>query len=248
MGRLRRFWFVLLVLAALLPAAGALAAGEPQPVVRMSVDVSAGGGGRSIVQGTPLALTLDTSFESVPAGGDFVLQRSVFLFGHGARLNGSRYPSCSAAKLEAARGNPRACPAGSLIGTGRAWGTAIAIPLRSSGSLAVYNGPGGRSLTMHFRVVNPALVDETLSVPIVRMKGRYAFRLSVETPPKLQRILDGDIVVSRILVRTGATLTIGGERVPYVEALGCLRGGSPIHGDFSFRGGATASADATATC
>lgn len=235
---------VALAIVAAVPLAQA--ADEPRPVVTMSVGVSAKG--PRIPNGTPLAMTLDWRFKSVPAGGNFVLERIDYLFGRGARLNGSRFPSCRAAKLRAARGNPAACPRGSKIGEGRAWGTAVAIGLRSSGTLSLYNGPGGRSVTMHLRVVNPAQIEETISIPIVKTSGRYAFKTSVSTPPKLQTILDGPIVVSRILLTIGVTRTIGGVKTPYFEANNCPREGSPLHGDYFFVGGATASTDVTAVC
>lgn len=119
---------------------------------------------RTALRGTPLTLRLNTTFESVPAGGDFVL---------------------------------------------------------------------------NFVVVNPALINATFEAPIVRVHDeRYAFKLSTSVPPELQRILDGDIVVKRIDITTGATRVIDGRRRGYYEAGSCPRsGGYAIHGEFEFNQG-----------
>ena len=116
--------------------------------------------------------------------------------------------------------------------------------------MTIFNGPGGRSIVLNFVVVNPALINATFEAPLVRLHGgRYAFRLSTEVPPELQRILDGDVVVQRIDIVTGATLTIDGRRRGYYEAGACpQQGGFAVHGDFGFNQGASASADLKVTC
>jgi hypothetical protein len=231
--------------AALAPAAEAPA---PEPVVRLSATVRPGR--LPIPNGTPLTLTLDIRFASVPAGGNFVLQGAELLFGRGARLNTGLFPSCSAATLNAAHGRLSACPRGSKIGHGWASGTAVAIGISSRAKITVFNGPGGRSLTMNVSVVNPALINETLTHPFTRLRGggRYTTKLSATLPEELQRVLDGDIVVSRILITTGATRMVHGVRRGYFEALNCPRAGSPIHGDFRFNQGRRASADYMVIC
>jgi hypothetical protein len=233
-----------LAYAALAPAAEAPA---PTPVVRLSATVSPSR--LPIPNGTPLTLTLDTRFASVPAGGNFVLQRATYLFGRGARTNSRLFPSCTAAKLQAARGRLSACPAGSRIGSGYAAGTAVAVGISSRARITVFNGPGGHSLTLNASIVNPALINKTIALPIVRVHGgRYTMKLSSTLPEEFKRILDGDIVVSRILITTGATRMVDGVRRGYFEALNCPRGGSPIHADFVFNQGRSASADFTVVC
>ncbi len=232
-------------LAAVAPAADAPV---PRPVVTISARVSPGT--RPIPKDVPLTVKLDTAFSSTPPGGDLVLQRATYLFGDGARVNGALFPACSAAKLQQAHGRLSVCPPGSKIGTGIATGRAVAIGVTSSGKITIFNGPGGRSLVLNLLVVSPALIDATFSAPITRLRGgRYAFELSSAVPPELQRILDGDIVVERLAITTGATRVISGHRRGYFEAVSCPPdGGSAIRGEFTYKGGVTATADAIVPC
>ena len=231
--------------AAVAPAADAPA---PRPVVTMTARVSPSA--RPIPPGTPLTLRLRTTFRSIPSGGNFVLEQASYRFGRGARFNGARFPSCSAAKLRRARGRLSVCPKGSKIGFGVATGRAVAVGIRSSGRLTVFNGPGGRSIVLNFVVVNPALINATFEAPLRRLhRGRYAFELSTAVPPELQRVLDGDVVVERLDVTTGATLTIDGRERGYYEAVRCPRGGgSAIHGEFDFNQDARATTDLKIAC
>jgi len=230
--------------AAVAPAAEAPA---PRPVVRLTARISPSE--LPIPAGTPLTLRLHTLFSSVPAGGNFVLQRAEYRFGRGARFNGALFPSCSAAKLRRAHGRLSACPKGSRVGYGVATGRAVAVGVTSSGRVTIFNGPRGRSIVLNFVVVNPALINATFEARLVRLHGRrYAFKLSSAVPPELQRILDGDVVVQRLDVTTGATLRIGGRMRGYFEAAACPKRGSAVHGDFQFNQGASATADLKVRC
>ncbi|HMJ02228.1 MAG TPA: hypothetical protein VK506_04760 [Conexibacter sp.] len=231
-------------LAVVAPAADAPA---PEPVVRLAASVRPGR--LPIPNGTPMTLTIDTRFASVPAGGNFVLQSAEYYFGRGARFNWGLFPTCSVAKLQAARGRLSACPRGSKIGSGYAAGTAVSVGVSSRASIAMFNGPGGRSITMNAVVVNPAYINETLSIPITRLRGgRYTFKIASTLPEEFKTILDGDIVVSRLFITTGATRMVDGVRRGLFEAKDCPRAGSAIHGDFVFNQGRRASADLTVVC
>lgn len=229
-------------------AVAAPAADAPEPVVRLSASVVPGR--LPIPDGTPMTLTLDTRFSSEPAGGSFVLQSAEYFFGRGATYNWRLFPTCSAAKLEAARGRLSACPRASRIGSGFAAGTAVSVGVRSRASIAIFNGPGGRSVTMNVVVVNPAYINETLSVPITRLRGggRYTFKISSTLPEEFKTILDGDIVVSRLYFRTGATRMIDGARRGLFEAKDCPRSGSPVRAEYVFDHGRTASDELTLVC
>ncbi len=234
-----------LALAVVAPAADAPA---PEPVVRLAASVVPGR--LPIPNGTPMTLTIDTRFASEPAGGNFVLQSAEYFFGRGAKLNWRLFPTCSAAQLRAARGRLSACPRGSRIGSGYAAGTAVSVGVGSRASIAMFNGPGGRSVTMNAVVVNPAYINETLEIPITRLRGggRYTFKISSTLPEEFKTILDGDIVVSRLYFTTGATRMVDGVRRGLFEAEDCPRGGSPIRADFVFNQGRTASDELTVVC
>lgn len=243
-------WSALAAVAGLAVAAAAPAAEAPAPRPVVSLRAQVSPGRLPIPRGTPMTLRLNTSFGSVPAGGDFVLQRAEYRFGRGARFNGALFPSCSAAKLRRAAGRLSVCPSGSKVGHGVATGRAVSVGIRSSGRLTIFNGPGGRSVVLNLVVVRPALINATFEAPIERLKGggRYAFKLSSAVPPELQRILDGDIVVERLDVTAGATLRIGGRTRGYFEATTCPRHGSAVRGDFAFNQGTSAKAELTVVC
>jgi len=228
-------------------AASAADAPAPRPVVTIAAQVSPRT--QPIPPGTPLSLRLDTTFDSVPRGGDLVLQRATYRFGKGARFNGALFPSCSAERIRRAHGRLSVCPKGSKIGHGVATGRAVAVGITSSGKVTIFNGPGGKSIVLNFVVINPALINATFEARLRRLHGgRYAFELSSAVPPELQQILDGDIVVKRLDVTTGATWTIHGRRRGYFEAVRCPPHGSSIHGEFDFAGGVSTTADLTVKC
>lgn len=227
-------------------AVPAVAADAPRPIATLKGSISPS---RNLTPGTPLDFTLDTRIASDPPGADLVVQRIVYWFPHGTVVNGRLFPSCGAATLQRARGRLSACPRGSQVGSGTASGTAVAIGVSSHARITMFNGPGGRSLTINVSVTTPALINATFAAPLDPLHGRYANKLTVVLPEELKRILDGDIVTSDIHVTTGATRLVHGVRRGYVEALRCPRtGGAHIHGDITFEGGATTSADTTVPC
>jgi len=229
--------------ALIVPAA---AADAPRPIVTLKGSISPS---RNLRPGTPLDFTLDTRIASDPPGADLVVQRIVYLFPHGTIVNGRLFPSCSAATLQRAHGRLSACPRGSQVGAGTASGTAVAIGVTSHARVTLFNGPGGRSVTINVSVTTPALINATFAAPLDTLHGRYANKLTVVLPKQLKRILDGDIVTSDVHVTTGATRLVHGVRRGYVEALRCpTRGGAHIHGEVTFEGGATGRADTTVAC
>lgn len=189
-------------------------------------------------KGTPITLKVDTKFQQ-PSGTTFVLKSLTYQFPKGAVVNGKSFPVCTAAKILAAHGSLKACPKGSKIGSGVATGTAVALdpPITSTGTLSLFNGPGGKSVTMNVNIVRPAAINATFSSPLKKTSGKFGYKSTVNIPASLQSILDGPIVVRRIQFSIGATTTIGGKKRGYVEAnaSACPKSGKvPIRGDFFF--------------
>ena len=232
---------------ALAVAAAAPVSSGPVPVVKLIGTVFPSKG--KIKAGTSLTVRIDTRISSVPPGGDLVLHDLDYMFPRGAVTNGRLFPSCSVARIKAAHGVLSVCPKGSQIGSGIATGTAVAIGVKSHGKLTLFNGPGGKSVTMNIDIEHPALIDETWSGPLVKLHGKYALKLSVKIPPTLHTILGGDIVTSDIDVTVGATRVIHGVKRGYTEAVNCPVGGKgPFHADFTFNQDTKASADSTLAC
>lgn len=235
--------------ATLLLGAAAATADSPTPVSSLTASISPS---KVTKVGTPITLKFNTKFAQ-PVGGKFKLQKLVFKFPHGAVVNGKLFPSCAADKLSRAHGQLSACPKGSKIGGGKAVGTAVDIGVTSSGIVTIFNGPGGKSVTLNVNIVTPALINVTMKVPLQKTSGKYAYVTTVPLPDSLQTILDGPIVVKSIDTKIGATATIKGKKRGYIEsAITCPKSAKlPFHGDFFFNDGTTAaktSADTTIKC
>jgi hypothetical protein len=232
---------------ALAPLAATAADGAPVPVVTMRGSISPS---RRLVPGTPLSFRLDTLFATRPPGADLVLQRLDYLFPHGTVVNGRLFPSCTVATIDRAHGRLSACPPGSKIGGGVATGTAVELGVTADAVVTLFNGPGGRSITMNATITTPARIDVTFSAPFVTLHGgHWANRLSIVLPDSLRSVLGGDVTTSKIDVTTGATRVVHGVRRGYIEAQLCpANGKARIHGDFAFSQGAAASADTTVVC
>ena len=242
MARFRSVVLVPIVAVVAFVAAPAMARAAPVATLRGAISPH---GRRS--PGAPIRLALDTRLASRPPGGRFVVRRLDYLLPRNVLVNARRFPSCRVRTLQRARGLLRACPRGSRIGRGIVSGRAVDIGVTSRARVTLFNGPGGRSLTMNVAVRTPAIVNATVSAPFRAVGG--ARKLTIFAPPVLTTILDSPIVTSRVHVTIGATRVVRGVRRSYLEAKRCPRSGrAKLHGAFRFAGGARASADAKVSC
>lgn len=225
------------------PPAGSAA--DPVPTARLTAKISPHGR----PAGTSVALTLDTRFASDPPGTGFVLRRPSYTLPRGTAVNGRLFPSCSVRTLRRTHGTLRACPKGSQIGHGIIVGRAVDIGVVSRARVTLFNGPGGRSVSMSVAVKTPAIVIAQVSAPLRRLARRDADELTFATPAVLRRILDGDITTLRIHLTIGATRSVRGVRRGYLEVRRCPRSGrTRMQGRFAFERGRTASAGANLAC
>jgi hypothetical protein len=232
--------------AAVVLLAFAARADAPAPVPVVTMTGSETPGHLPIAPGTPLGVHLHIRFSSNPPGGDFVLLGDDFRFHSDARINGALFPSCSASRLRAANGNLRVCPKGSQIGGGSAAGRAVALNLTAGGKLTMFNGPGGKSVTLNFSLVQPAFINATWSDPIIVSRARHTILIRERDPVELQSVLGGDVDVTRIDLNVGATRIVNGRRRGWVEAGRC-HGGSVVSTYF-FKGGVTTTAGLKGPC
>jgi hypothetical protein len=240
--------------ATLIVAATAPAASAPGPTATLTSSVSPNHlvGRLSPGHGMPITLSYDARINH-PAGSTYQLQKVVVKFPAGVgKPNGNLFPSCSVAQLKAAHNRLSACPKGSKIGSGKATGTAVALnpPVTSSGVLTLFNGPKGKSITFNVDITTPAFINDTFSAPLKKLSGgKYGYVLTNVIPADLQTILDGPIIVREIKVKSGLTRVVRGVKRGYIEAYKCPKSHkAPIHSDFFFSQGATASADANISC
>jgi uncharacterized membrane protein len=228
-----------LALAATAPAADA-----PLPTGSLTAVISPRTAQRPPANGfgTPLTLKLDSRINQ-PGGTIYVLKSLTYKLPGGklAKTNGAIFPSCKASVLQRAHGQLSKCPPGSRIGRGVATGTAVELGITSQGFITMFNGPGGRSITVNIDVRNPAAINSTFSAPLRKVRGKYGYISKVSVPADLQEILDGPIVVRRIQLKIGATRTIRGVKRGYIEGNRCPRSGkAAVAGEFNFKDAETA--------
>lgn len=198
--------------------------------------------------GTRVTLKIRAVFGH-PADSRLQLKKVVLRLPSGAVANGRLFPSCSADALNRARGALRACPSGSKVGSGVARGTAVDLGVSATGTITLFNGPDGKSITLNVSILHPAQLNVTFKVPLRRTSGRFGYVATAKIPSKLQTILDGPIVVHGLDLKAGATRTVRGVKRGYVEALRCPGNGrAPLRGDFTFSQSVTTSASASIRC
>jgi hypothetical protein len=240
-----------LMLAAAAPVANAV---SPTAKIKASISPSSIRTAHGSV-GTPIALHYETIFGTdTPAAvaQPFTIQKAVVFFPKGAVANGRFFKSCSASQISRFGGVLSRCPKGSKIGGGTLRALAIQLGVTSNGRVALFNGPGGRSITFNIQTSIPANINESFDAPLVKVHGKFAYRLSLIVPSTLQQIISGVFVgLEDFKVTTSATVRVHGVKRGYIEALSCPKNGkAQTHGDFSFKdwsSGQTASASADAT-
>ncbi len=179
----------------------------------------------------PAALSLSLGFTGDGAPPS-VLQRAVISFPYGSQLNGKLFPSCDVKKLE--QKGTKACPKGSRIGGGTAVGTAADI--REQIKVTLFNGKNGKSIIFYTQGSNPVVLNVPWESPLVVLSGgMFNFRLTVNVPESLQRIVGLDVAIEDFSVKVDATRKVNGRKRGYIETTICPPGALvPIRGVFSF--------------
>jgi hypothetical protein len=201
--------------------------------------------------GTPIRLTLDFGLDPAPGQPPGTLNRAVLQFPPNATVNGKLFPSCSADTINRARGFSK-CPKGSQIGRGSLRGDVFNLDLTNvPGRVTLFNGPNGKSITVHIYLTNPALIKVAFDAPLVKTSGRYGYKLSAPVPHELQTLIEPDSFAGlrRFTSTVGVTKTIRGRKRGFIEAKRCPRSGRvPIAGEFWFNEGTTTSTTGEIRC
>jgi hypothetical protein len=180
----------------------------------------------------PAALSLSLGFTGDDGANASVLQRAVIQFPYGSQLNGKLFPSCTAQAL--ADHGKSACPKGSRIGGGTAIGAAADI--RENIKVSLYNGKGGKSIVFYLEGDNPVVLNVPWESPLESFSsGNWNFKLTVDVPAILQRIVGLDVSIEDFSVKVDGTRRVKGRKRGYIETLICPPGALvPIRGTFSF--------------
>lgn len=199
--------------------------------------------------GQPWAVSLDLGahFGTTDGGIPPILNHMSFKFPH-ARVNGSQFPTCTLAKLQAK--GPSGCPSGSRIGQGRA--IVDAIGLKIGATVIAFNGPGSDSNRQEviYAKADPG-IDVTLyfAGTLKRISGQYGYQLDITVPP-IQTIPGApNASVDSFNVSVGGRTRKHGRKISYIDApTSCPKAGLPFAGAFQFADGSTSSASATISC
>jgi hypothetical protein len=194
----------------------------------------------------PAALSLSLGFTGDNGANASVLQRAVIQFPYGSQLNGKLFPSCTAQAL--ADHGKSACPKGSRIGGGTAVGAAGDI--RENILVTLYNGKGGKSIVFYLQGDNPVVLNVPWESPLQPFTGgMWNFKLTVDVPAVLQRIVGLDVSIEDFSVKVDATRRIKGRKRGYIETLICPPGALvPLRGIFSFLEAPDLTKDSYLTC
>jgi hypothetical protein len=229
------------------------AAPAPSPVVKLSGEASLTKQAADDTVRAPARFHVDAAFSTDTPGADpFTIQQAVVYFPDHAGTNGRLFPSCSVRQIARFRGNIARCPKGSKIGSGTVKASAIQIGVTATGRVTMFNGPGGKSITLNIQTLLPAYINESIDAPITQLHGRYGEKLTLVVPHSLQEILSGVFVGVRDfdVTITGA-VRVHGVAYSYLRARTCPS--IPMHGVFGFKdwtSGRTASvtSDAKVRC
>ncbi|HEV7772343.1 MAG TPA: hypothetical protein VGO48_03505 [Conexibacter sp.] len=216
----------------------ALAATAPVAHAVSPVVTLRGSAWLSKVQGssvTPAVFHVDTAFSTdTPGAPLFTIQQAVIFFPDHAGTNGRLFPSCSAQQIERFRGNVKRCPRGSKIGSGTVTAQALQLGITARGQVAMFNGPGGRSITLNIRTLLPAYINESIDAPLTQLHGRYGEKLTLVVPHSLQEILSGVFVgVKDFDVSLTGVTRRNGVEYSFLRARRCPK--TALHGVFDFK-------------
>jgi hypothetical protein len=228
---------VLLVTGLLLGGAVAATAvlaqtSSPQTVVTGAARVTPNKAGtKQHPQGVKLKVTVHWR---TPAQFDRpVIQKGIVLFPKGSLYNGSKYPRCSADKMN--RRGLSACPKGSIMGKGT--GNAFADTVITHPQITVVNG-GPKSVCLYTVLNNPARVQACVPGAIKKMSGKWAYQLTLTVPQGLQ-------VVAGVPIQL-TDLTVSAGKGSWLATTGCTGGKWPFT-ITTFYDNGTSSSDTSST-
>jgi hypothetical protein len=169
--------------------------------------------------GSPINLKVGFRFGADEGREAGILRKVDVWFPPNARPNGAQFPSCTPEVINARR-SFAGCPKGSQIGRGAIRADVPAadvfnVPAR----LTFFNGPGGKSVTIHAYAENPVLISQAFKAPLTRTSGRYGYHLVAPIPDTLQEIADGWFAQVRTMTTSiSASITKRGRKIPYIQS------------------------------
>jgi hypothetical protein len=175
--------------------------------------------------------------KAVDGGIPPALKQVILDFDRDGRIGVRGLPTCDPALLEEATPEEaRARCRGAIVGSGHIEALIAGIgggaPIPAASLLTLFNGPpaeGHPTVILHARTTEPAVQNFVITVPIVRRRGDFRYRATVDVPP----IAAGRGAITHIDVDVGRRYRFGGKARSYVSAR-CSDGILSTHGRFTF--------------
>jgi hypothetical protein len=180
-------------------------------------------------------LTVKTTWTTAGDGDKPVVQKAYVLFPKGSLYNGAKYPKCSQTVL--ARKGPKACPKGSIMGTGT--GSAFADTVLTHPHITVVNGGATRSY-LYTVLDNPARVQAPVPGVITKMSGKWAYKLTLTVPDVLQVVAGVPIALRDLTFHIG--------RGSWLATTGCTGGKWPFSVQTFYDNGQSSTAVSSVRC
>jgi hypothetical protein len=186
-----------IVLAGAIVTGFAFAQGSPPITVRVFPKVTPN---RAGTPAHPQGVHVDVRITiGIPTGYEPPLVDTIDVwFPRGGIYNGSRFPTCSYRRLNAA--GPVACPPRSIMGHGG--GVARADTTLTYPKITVVNG-GARRVFAYTVLNNPARVQTPVIGTISKLSGRWSYRLHVVIPKVLQVVAGVPLVLQSLSFHVG---------------------------------------------
>jgi hypothetical protein len=180
-------------------------------------------------------LTDSTGQENLP-----VTER-IFLEFPKAKVNGDKFPKCTASDGALTARGPSACPRDSLIGSGVAHVRGIALPFTAD--IKLFNGRG----TNRDREIVIYAKERSLEVVVILRgklrqisRGDFGFEFDLTIPPNaIQLLSDQFVAIEDFEVKVGKRIRRNGRLISYIDApRRCVGDGWPFTFRNELRGGA----------
>src|SRR3954454_16142961 len=152
------------------------------------------------------------------------------------KLNGKSFKSCKASALDAAQTSNLASCKKAIVGTGTATAKMGSMPLTFKTTF--FNGPGGRSLVIYVECITVPGIKKAIDAPIVAGPAGFGKMIKVTIPAQLKQPLPGlfPSLTGLTVSKLGATTTVKGKKVGFVESTGSTAGKYRFGTTFKFPG------------
>lgn len=168
-------------------------------------------------------------------------------FPQGSRWNGDLFPTCAPSEISSAKSTAD-CPAGSIIGTGKAAGLAPGPITQNDLKISIANG-GKSALSMFVEGTSPLRIQSNIVVKLTRVSGKYGLRTDIPIPLNLQEPAPGvPVAVTLFSITIKKTAKIKGKTRGIIEIDRCDGGIWNGEGSFEYADGTDFAASRRLKC